>query len=101
MIRTLIFDWDGALHNTARLYGCAFRNASEIPERFEKLLSLHFFINKQALNLNRIQGLPLFYDLWNFSENSFCGSSRIMMIPKTIAKDILIAVNPLDNAAFP
>jgi phosphoglycolate phosphatase len=27
MIRTLIFDWDGTLHNTARLYGSAFRKA--------------------------------------------------------------------------
>lgn len=27
MIRTLIFDWDGTLHNTAHLYGCAFRSA--------------------------------------------------------------------------
>lgn len=27
MLRTLIFDWDGTLHNTARLYGCAFRSA--------------------------------------------------------------------------
>ena len=29
MIRTIIFDWDGTLHNTARLYGCAFRAAYE------------------------------------------------------------------------
>ncbi|MDO4493620.1 MAG: HAD family hydrolase [Clostridia bacterium] len=27
MIRTLIFDWDGTLHDTTRLYGCAFRKA--------------------------------------------------------------------------
>ena len=27
MIRTLIFDWDGTLHDTGRLYGCAFRKA--------------------------------------------------------------------------
>lgn len=27
MIRTLIFDWDGTLHNTAHLYGRAFRSA--------------------------------------------------------------------------
>jgi phosphoglycolate phosphatase len=27
MIRTLIFDWDGTLHNTERLYGNAFRKA--------------------------------------------------------------------------
>ena len=27
MVRTIIFDWDGTLHNTKRLYGCAFRSA--------------------------------------------------------------------------
>ncbi|MGN1001552.1 MAG: HAD family hydrolase, partial [Oscillospiraceae bacterium] len=27
MNRTLIFDWDGTLHDTAHLYGCAFRSA--------------------------------------------------------------------------
>ena len=27
MIRTLIFDWDGTLHDTGRLYGSAFRRA--------------------------------------------------------------------------
>lgn len=27
MIRTLVFDWDGTLHDTARLYGRAFRRA--------------------------------------------------------------------------
>lgn len=26
-VRTLIFDWDGTLHNTKHLYGCAFRTA--------------------------------------------------------------------------
>lgn len=27
MIKTIIFDWDGTLHNTKHLYGCAFRKA--------------------------------------------------------------------------
>ena len=26
MIKTLIFDWDGTIHDTSHLYGCAFRN---------------------------------------------------------------------------
>lgn len=27
MIHTILFDWDGTLHNTKHLYGCAFRTA--------------------------------------------------------------------------
>lgn len=66
MLRTLIFDWDGTLHNTRALYGGAFRaayswlvEAGQAPARryTDEELSVYLGINAREMWKNFMPGL--------------------------------------------
>lgn len=66
-IRTLVFDWDGTLHNTLHLYGSAVRSvykelteAGEAPERWysDEDLSIYLGMNADDMWSAFMPGLP-------------------------------------------
>lgn len=61
MVKTVIFDWDGTLHNTKALYGEAFRKAyawltdkGYAPERYYSDNEAAYYIGMNAVDMWKV-----------------------------------------------